>query len=126
MNEIKYVTNLTEINGIIVKNNANDALEYIKRGEQVARFEYGDSMSPILLSGEYCILTPLKENEEANVGDAVFCEVNGCLMTHMVIMKSKSAKNNKLYYLIGSTDMQIFGWTDKIFAFANGTRILTW
>lgn len=123
IDDVKYVKNPKMLNGVVVINNAIEALDMIRSGHKVARFEFGNSMTPILNSGEYCILTPLKDGEEANIGDAVFCSVGGYIMTHMVLMKSKSAKDGKPFYLIGGSDLQIYGWTDKVYAIANGTRI---
>lgn len=123
IDRVRYVKNPSTINGVIVENNALKALEMIKNGQSVARFEFGNSMHPILTSGEYCILCPLN-GREANIGDAVFCEVNGYLMTHMVLMKSRNASEDRPYYLIGSTDGQLYGWTKKVYALAQGTRVL--
>lgn len=125
IDDIQYVNEPSEINGVVVENDANEALAMIKKGREVARYEFGESMMPILKSGEYCILRPLLGNQEANIGDAVFCEVDGYLMTHMVIMKSNSAKNHKPYYLIGDTSYtNVFGWTDKVYATAHGTNVI--
>ena len=124
IDKVRYVKNPSIINGVVVENDAFKALEMLKNGQAVARFEYGDSMSPILLSGEYCILCPFLHGREANIGDAVFCNVNGYLMTHMVLMKSRNVSDDKPYYLIGSTNGQTYGWTNKVYALAQGTRVL--
>lgn len=123
IDEVKYVDNPLKLNGVTVVNDAICALETLQNGQEVARYEFGDSMKPILLSGEYCVLKPLKNGQEANIGDAVFCSVGGYLMTHLVVMKSNSAKDGKPYYLIGSTDGSVYGWTDQVYALAQGTRI---
>ncbi len=119
---IKYVHKPEKIEGINVVNNADEAVNHLKNGETVARFEYGDSMQPILKDGEYCILTPLKSLDEIKVGDAVFCKVNGFLMTHMVLAISNS-NFEKPYFLISSTDLNVFGWTSDVYAIAKGTNI---
>ena len=117
---LKFLNAPSEINGVKVYNDIFEALKHLKNNEQVARFEYGESMYPILKSGEYCILTPIKNLSDVNVGDAVFCNVNGYYMTHMVILKSESAYD-KPKFLIGDTRFNFYGWTDEIFAKAKGT-----
>ena len=52
-----------------------EILGELSKGNNVARYEYGDSMMPLLQSGEYCILIPANKTT-IEVGDAVFCEVN--------------------------------------------------
>lgn len=85
-------------------------------------------MMPLLQSGEYCILIP-SNNTTIEVGDAVFCEVNGYIMTHMVMMISRI--QDKPMYLIGSPNYNeitnqftIYGWTSNVFAKAIGTKII--
>ena len=106
----------------------SEILSELKKGNNVARYEYGDSMMPLLQSGEYCILIP-KDKTTIEVGDAVFCEVNGYVMTHMVMMISNI--QNKPMYLIGSPNYNeftgqftMYGWTSNVFAKAIGTKII--
>lgn len=115
------VQNPTTIKGHKVVNDIKEAVECLRRGETIARFEFGDSMSPILESGEYCVVEPVFDLNTVNVGDAVLCEVNGYLMTHMVILKSNSNANTP-YFLIGNTAFEIYGWTCKIYGIAKGTN----
>lgn len=122
MQNIKYVKNPKFINGVKVINAPYLAIDMLNNGIELARFEFGNSMSPKLLSGEYCILKPLKNGEEANVGDAVFCNVNGIVMTHMVL--SKKNNDSKVEYLISDTSGNIYGWTSEIYAIAHGTKVL--
>ena len=109
------------INNIKVVNDSNEALEYLKRGETVARYESGDSMRPILNNNEYAILEPVKNLNDVKVGDAVFCLVNGVLMTHMVWLISESSYFCK-QFLIGSSSGYLYGWTTWIYAKAKGTN----
>lgn len=104
--------------GFPVVQDVEEVLENLKNKKVVARFEYGDSMSPILVNGEYAILVPIDAISDVNIGDAVFCEVNGCYLTHMVWMKSNG------YCLIGSSHGEINGWTDKVYAIAEKTNII--
>lgn len=119
---MKYVTNPQHIKGINVVNEIDKAVKELEKGHTIARFEYGNSMFPILHSGEYCIVKPITDINKVKVGDTVLCKVNGYLMTHMVIMKSNTSI--KPYFLIGSTHLDIYGWTDEIFGIAFGTKII--
>lgn len=123
INKETYVKSPEEILGVKVVNNAIEAFESLMNGETVARFEYGDSMMPMLKSGEYCILTPISSLNEVKEGDAVFCKVNGYLMTHMVIQKSQASADTT-YFLIGDTNFNLYGWTSEIYAIAKGTNVL--
>lgn len=121
--DIKFVKSPHFINDVNVVNDIEEAVEWLKMGRKVARFEFGDSMMPILKSGEYCLIEPLNDLNNVNIGDTVLCEVNGYLMTHMVIMKSNTAKDSP-YFLIGSTSMYLYGWTNKIYGICKGTNVL--
>ena len=127
---IKYVKSPSTITVDGVKypvvNDIREAVEMLKNGITIARFEFGDSMSPVLVSGEYYIVEPIKELEGINniaIGDAVLCKVGDHLMTHMVLMISDSAYDGTKY-LIGNTWMQYYGWTDTIYGIAKGTKII--
>ena len=47
---------------IKVCNDAIDAIDKLSKGEIIARFEFGDSMLPLLESGEYAVLVPKQKN----------------------------------------------------------------
>lgn len=115
------IKNPKTIDNVKVVNDIHDAVKCVRNGEMVARFEWGTSMEPVLEHGEYGIITPI-DVKDVNVGDAVLCEVNGFLMTHMVIIKSDSHKDTP-QFLIGSTKFELYGWTDKIYGIVKGTKI---
>ena len=130
VDNVKYVKSPStiEVDGVKypVVNDIVNAVELLKQGISIARYEFGDSMSPVLVSGEYCVVEPIKELEGINniaIGDAVLCKVGDYLMTHMVMMISDSSCNGT-QYLIGNTHMQFYGWTDTIYGIAKGTNIL--
>ena len=125
MSKIQKVKPPTTICGCKVVQDVTEVIQKLTDGEVVYRYEFGDSMLPILSSGEYCRLTPIRNGEEAEIGDAVFCCVNGCWMTHLVWNKSNSAsKENGTFYLIGSTWGEYYGWTNQVLAIAQGTNII--
>ena len=107
---------------IKVVNDIVEAVKELKKGNEIARFEFGNSMHPILKNGEYGVVIPIDINQ-VNIGDAVLCEVNGYLMTHMVVMSSDSAKDGR-YVLIGDTSMNCYGWTNKVYGGVIGTNII--
>lgn len=107
----------TEINGIQIVQDIEDVVKELSNGNQVVRFEFGDSMKPIFNSGEYAVLTPINDVSEIEIGDAVFCKVNEHWMTHMVWIKNKDTNQ----CLIGSTSGDLYGWTDIILAKATRT-----
>lgn len=121
--KIKYITTEpSEIDGIKVVNEIHEAIECVKNNEVIARYEFGTSMEPILKNGEYGIVTPVTNLEtDVQIGDAVLCEVNGIPMTHMVCMKSKTV--NGWYFLIGTSSMGLYGWTNKVYGLVHGTNI---
>jgi hypothetical protein len=59
-------------------------IEKLKNGEDVIHRGKGNSMTPLIKSGQRVLLTPCTW-EEAEIGDAVFCKVRGMITTHLVI-----------------------------------------
>jgi SOS-response transcriptional repressor LexA len=80
----------------------------LKAGETFITSEKGNSMTPIIKSGQDHKLAPVKI-EEVKVGDIVFCKVRGKYYTHFV--KAKSDKG----CLIGNNKGGINGWSKQIF-----------
>lgn len=121
----------TTIDGIRVVQDEKEVLEALSKGETVCRFEWGDSMHPILKNGEYAKLIPIKDLSEVKRGDAVFCKIkdeeNGgeYYMTHMVweISTSSHDGNEKPWFKIGSSMFSIFGWTQDVYAIAVGMNV---
>lgn len=70
--------------------------------------EKGNSMTPLLNSGEKHTLIPVKI-EEVNTGDIVFCKVKGKYYTHLVV--ALGAKG----CLISNNHGHINGWSKNIY-----------
>ena len=83
--------------------------ERLQDGETFKTSERGNSMVPLLHSGEDHILTPCTW-EEAEVGDIVYCKVKGNYYTHLV-----KAKNEKRGCQIGNNHGRINGWTKQVY-----------
>ena len=113
---IAFVHYPEEINGIPVVQDPREVVERLAAGETIARFEYGDSMYPVLVSGEYAKLTPVTSLDEVKVGDAVCCNVMNNFMTHRVISEHTTPEGK--CFQIGDTWGHIYGWTDIVYAIA--------
>jgi hypothetical protein len=87
----------------------NWKVEKLKKGETFITSEKGNSMFPIIKSGQDHKLAPagLKDVE---VDDVVFCKVNGHFYTHLV-----KGKNEIRGCLIGNNRGGINGWTKQIY-----------
>ena len=96
-----------DVNGIRVVQDIEEAKKALKEGLTIARFEFGDSLVPFVYNGEYLKVVPLKEEDEIKYEDIVLCEVNGYLMTHMVLFQSGDK------YMISSSNGVMFGYTDR-------------
>lgn len=87
----------------------NYKLEKLQNGETFITSEKGNSMVPLIYSGQEHRLRPITW-EETNVGDIVYCKVKGSYYTHIV-----KAKNNEKGCLIGNNKGGLNGWTKQIY-----------
>ena len=109
----------SEIKGIKVIQDIDEAKEAVLNNQTITRFEFGDSLEPFVHSGEYLILHPIKDINNLKVEDVVLCEVNGYLMTHMIVDIDVSNDKGKevKQYLIGNGDKSyIYGYATNIYA----------
>lgn len=106
------IKTIEELNLPIVQD-AFDAIARLKDGISIARYEFGDSMEPILEDGQFCEISPI-DGKDLKVGDAVFCRVDGIVGTHMIIMISDADPANR-WYAIGTSDLDLIGWTREVF-----------
>lgn len=87
----------------------NYKLERLLNGETITTKERGDSMLPILKSNQEHILEPATW-ENCEVGDIVYCKVNGYYITHLV-----KAKNENKGLLIANNKGRVNGWTKNVY-----------
>lgn len=106
----------TSIRGIEVVQDIKKAVAKVLKGTEIARFEFGSSMTPILFNGEFYRAKPIKDKSEVQIGDAVLCCVNGYYMTHMVLEERGEGKDKE--FLIASTNGATYGWTKRVYAIA--------
>lgn len=83
--------------------------ERLLKGESFVTREKGNSMVPIIHSGQEHRLTPTKW-EDVSVGDIVFCKCRGFFYTHLV-----KAKDDQRGCLIGNNRGGTNGWTKQVY-----------
>ena len=81
----------------------------LEEGKTFETSEKGNSMTPLIKSGQRHILEPVKL-EDCEINDIVFCKVKGNYYTHKVI-----AKSDERGLQIGNNHGNINGWTKQIF-----------
>lgn len=87
----------------------NYKLDKLLAGETFITSEKGNSMVPLIRSGQDHRLSPITW-EETEVGDVVYCKVRGRFYTHMV-----KAKNDDKGCQIGNYKGYINGWTKQVY-----------
>ncbi len=87
----------------------NFKLEKLQRGETFQTKEFGNSMTPIIKSGQEHTLAPATW-EDVKVGDAVYCKVGGRFYTHLV-----KAIDSQRGCQIGNNKGGINGWTKQVY-----------
>lgn len=87
----------------------NHKIEKLENGETIVTSEKGNSMVPLIKSGQDHKLAPVKL-EDVEVGDIVYCRVAGRLYTHLV-----KAKDPIKGLQIGNNRGHINGWTKKVY-----------
>lgn len=87
----------------------NYKLERLQKGETFKTSERGNSMVPLIKSGQEHTLKPASL-DDVEVDDIVYCKVKGRFYTHIV-----KAKDLNKGALIGNNKGNINGWTKQIF-----------
>ena len=83
-------------------------MEHLQNGETCKVTGYGNSMTPILLSGQSVICVPVTEETELKKRDIVLCKVNGHFYLHLI-----HAIRNGVTFLIGNNHGHMNGWVSK-------------
>ena len=87
----------------------NYKLEKLQNRETFVTSEKGNSMVPLIKSGQDHKVEPATW-ETVEVGDIVYCKVKGNFYTHLV-----KSKNDSKGCLIGNNKGGINGWTKQVF-----------
>ena len=93
----------------------NYKLERLQKGETFITSERGNSMSPLINSGQEHELSPVISDLE--IGDIVYCKVRGRFYTHLI-----KAIDSKRGYQIGNNKGGLNGWTKQVYGIV--TKIL--
>ena len=83
-------------------------IEDLAQGRTVSFRPRGNSMTPLIESGQLCTVAPVTIHELA-VGDIVLCRVNGADYLHLV----KAIQGDRVQ--IGNNKGHINGWTRRVF-----------
>ena len=83
------------------------AVEPLLRGEAVEVRGIGNSMTPILRSGEVVTVDPLTPTDELKRGDIVITRVHGRIYLHLV----KAVRGEEVQ--IGNNHGHVNGWTPR-------------
>lgn len=87
----------------------NYKLERLQSGETFTTSERGNSMVPLIKSGQDHVLEPATW-EGCEAGDIVYCKVKGRFYTHLV-----KAKDPLKGLQIGNNKGHINGWTRSVY-----------
>lgn len=87
----------------------NYKLEKLQNGETFTTSEKGNSMIPLIYSGQEHVLAPATL-DDVKEGDIVYCKVKGNFYTHLV-----KAKDEQKGAQIGNNRGGVNGWTRAIF-----------
>jgi hypothetical protein len=100
------------------KENAITA-EHLRNGEECIIVGFGQSMTPILKSGQPVRVISVQENTELNKNDIVFVKVSD----HFYLHKISAIKNNKSYQ-ISNNHGHVNGWVSRAQIYGKVVEIL--
>ncbi len=92
--------------------------EKLKAGEDGIIIGFGQSMTPILASGQPVEVKHITEGTELKKNDIVFCKVKG----HFYLHKILAVKNGR--YQIGNNHGHVNGWVGRDNIYGKISRIL--
>lgn len=81
----------------------------LEEGKTFETSEKGNSMTPLIKSGQKHTLTPIKF-EDVQINDIVFCKVKGNYYTHLVTSYSETKG-----FQISNNHGYVNGWTKQIY-----------
>ena len=84
----------------------------LQSGQSVHFISGGDSLAPMIISGDICKYDPAKDDADVGVGDIVFCQVNPTkqYFAHAVMEKTWCPEVGAWYYVIGNASGWENGW----------------
>jgi hypothetical protein len=94
-------------------------MQKLKEGEPCIIRGFGQSMTPILKSGQPVKVIPVTGDTPLEKGEIVFCKVNGHFYLHKIL-----AVKNETTYQIGNNHGHINGWVSRNSIFGKVSEIL--
>lgn len=94
----------------------NNIILKLQNGETVSFRPCGNSMTPLIYSKQLITVEPVKDLNELQIGDIVFCKVNGRKFVHLITKKGQDGRfmiSNNHGYNNGYTKV-IYGRVIKI------------
>lgn len=88
------------------KENVHTATK-LQKGEVCLVQGFGNSMVPLLKSGQVCEVTPVTDETCLEKGDIVFCKVNGFFYLHKITALKKEQ------YQISNNHGHVNGWVTR-------------
>lgn len=92
--------------------------EKLRGGETCLVQGFGQSMTPLLRSGQVCRVAPVTDGLTLRKNDIVLCKVNG----HVYLHKITAIKGER--YQISNNHKHVNGWTGRNNIFGIVTEIL--
>ena len=83
-------------------------IEQLHRGETVRFRPRGNSMLPLIKSGQLCTVRPIEDPSEVGVKDVVLCKVRSAQYLHLV--KAIRGHGEKRQFQIANNKGRINGW----------------
>lgn len=90
----------------------------LKEGQTCIVQGFGNSMMPLINSGQIVEVVPVKESDKLQLGDIVLCKVKGRYFLHLV----SALRGNQ--YQISSNHNYVNGWVTVKSIFGKVTRVI--
>jgi len=89
---------------------ATEHIAKLKKGETVSFRPRGNSMLPLIQSGQLCTVEPIADVETLKKGDIVLCKVHGNQYLHII----KAVREGDTSFQIGNNKGGINGWVGSL------------
>ena len=87
---------------------ADSAIAKLKDGQEVTVCPKGNSMLPLVKTGDICLISPVTESTVLDKGDIVLVKVRGSVYLHLV-----SALRGTDSYQISNNHGHVNGWVHR-------------
>ena len=82
--------------------------DHLLNGETIVIYGFGNSMTPILKSGQPVLVEPINYQTKLKKNDIVFCRVGGYYYLHKIL-----AIRNNMSFQIGNNHGFVNGWISR-------------